>query len=193
MSNTNDHQEESLDLDPTRVVLFIDSDSAPLPVEVMFEVEQDGVTYALLTPAEPVVLILKQDLLDQDTPLESLDVSDFDAVKQNIQNALIKYGAKIEVKGDEFVLVGELDERIYGDCDMMELEEDGDVHEYLIIVTVDDATHHHFVALAIEPPIYAGKIVGEEAHPLNDQELSGVEELLSQELLRLAEEAQEVD
>lgn len=193
MSNTNDHQEESLDLDPTRVVLFIDNDSAPLPVEVMFEVEQDGVTYALLTPAEPVVLILKQDLLDQDTPLESLDVSDFDAVKQNIQNALIKYGAKIEVKGDEFVLVGELDERIYGDCDMMELEEDGDVHEYLIIVTVDDATHHHFVALAIEPPIYAGKIVGEEAHPLNDQELSGVEELLSQELLRLAEEAQEVD
>ena len=193
MSNTNDHQEESVDLDPTRVVLFIDNDSAPLPVEVMFEVEQDGVTYALLTPAEPVVLILKQDLLDQDTPLESLGVSDFDAVKQNIQNALIKYGAKIEVKGDEFVLVGELDERIYGDCDMMELEEDGDVHEYLIIVTVDDATHHHFVALAIEPPIYAGKIIGEEARPLNDQELSGVEELLSQELLRLAEEAQEVD
>lgn len=191
MSANRDFETESVELDPIRVVQLIDDEGAPLSVEVMFEVEQDGVTYALLTPSEPVVLILRQDPQEADAPLESIDTEDFAQVERHIKNALISYGVTIEVKGDEFVLVGELDERIYTDCDMMELDEEDEVHEYLIVVTVDDAEYHYLVALAIEPPIYAGKLDDDKAYPLSDDELSGVEELLSQELLRLAEEAQE--
>ena len=180
------------ELEASRIVQLLDQDGASLPVEVMFEVEQDGVNYALLTPAEPVVLILRRNPLDVDAPLKSITPEEFSSVSRHIQNALIPYQAKIEVKGSDFVLVGDLDERVYTDCDVMELEEDDDVNEYLVVITVDDAEFHYLVALSIEPPICAGRIIEDEcAVPLTDEELHQVEDLLSQELLRLVHEATE--
>ena len=192
MSKTYDLSET--ELEASRIVQLLDKDGPSIPVEVMFEVEQDGVTYALLTPAEPVVLILKRNPADSDAPLKSITPEEFNQVSRHIQNALIPYQAKIEVKGNDFVLIGELDERIYTDCDVMELEEEDEVNEYLVVITVDDAEHHYLVALSIEPPICAGRIIEDErAIPLTDDELNQVEDLLSQELLRLAKEAAEAE
>ena len=192
MSKTYDLPET--DLEASRIVQLLDKDGPSLPVEVMFEVEQDGVNYALLTPAEPVVLILRRSPLDVDGPLKSITPEEFSNVSRHIQNALIPYQAKIEVKGSDFVLVGDLDERVYTDCDVMELEEDDEVNEYLVVITVDDAEFHYLVALSIEPPICAGRIIEDEcAVPLTDEELHQVEDLLSQELLRLVQEATEAE
>ena len=192
MSKTYDLPET--ELEASRIVQLIDQDGASLPVEVMFEVEQDGVNYALLTPAEPVVLILRRNPLDVDAPLKSITPEEFNSVSRHIQNALIPYQAKIEVKGSDFVLVGDLDERVYTDCDVMELEEDDEINEYLVVITVDDAEFHYLVALSIEPPICAGRIVEDEcAVPLTDEELHQVEDLLSQELIRLVQEASEAE
>ena len=192
MSKIYEHQEA--ELESSRIVQLVDDDGALLPVEVMFEVEQDGQTYALLTPAEPVVLILKRDPQDDEAPLKAITPEEFADVSRHIQNALIPYQAKIEVKGGDFVLVGDLDERVYTDCDVMELDEDDEINEYLVVITVDNAEHHYLVALSIEPPICAGRIIEDErAIPLTDDELGRVEDLLNEELLRLVHEAAEAD
>ena len=192
MSKIYDHEEA--ELESSRIVQLVDDDGALLPVEVMFEVEQDGQTYALLTPAEPVVLILKRDPQDHEAPLKAITPEEFTDVSRHIQNALIPYQAKIEVKGGDFVLVGDLDERVYTDCDVMELDEDDEINEYLVVITVDNAEHHYLVALSIEPPICAGRIIEDErAVPLTDDELGRVEDLLNEELLRLVHEAAEAE
>ena len=192
MSKIYDHQEA--ELESSRIVQLVDDDGALLPVEVMFEVEQDGQTYALLTPAEPVVLILKRDPHDDEAPLKAITPEEFTEVERHIHNALIPYQAKIEVKGGDFVLVGDLDERVYTDCDVMELDEDDEINEYLVVITVDNAEHHYLVALSIEPPICAGRIIEDErAIPLTDDELGRVEDRLNQELLRLVQEATEAE
>ena len=192
MSKTYDLQDA--ELEASRIVHLLDDNGASLPVEVMFEVEEDGVTYALLTPAEPVVLILRRNPLDSEDLLKAITPDEFSAVSRHIQNALIPYQARIEVKGGDFVLVGDLDERVYTECDVMKLEEDDEVNEYLVVITVDDAEYHYLVALSIEPPICAGRIItDEQAVPLTDEELHRVEDRLSQELLRLVQEAAEAE
>ena len=192
MSKTYDLQEA--EPEAIRIVQLIDESGASLPVEVMYEVEEEGVTYALLTPAEPVVLILRRNPLDSEDLFKTITPEEFNQVSRHIQNALIPYQARIEVKGSEFVLIGDLDERVYTDCDVMEIEEDDEVKEYLIVITVDDAEHHYSVALSIEPIICVGRIIeGEQAVPLTDEEVPRAEELLKQELFTLVQEAAEID
>ena len=181
------------ELDPVRVVNLQDDSGANLPVEVVVEIEHEEQTYVLLTPAEPVIMILRENNVDEDAPLESLAASDFEEIKKNIQDALINHNVRIEVKSDEFVLVGEPSESFYSDCDIMELEEDDGTNEYLVLVEVDDAKYKYLVVMSIEPVLYPGlMLTDDEARLLSDDELQKVESLFSEVLSEWAE-ADEAD
>ena len=195
MSDTIPHQEEGEFLEPVRTVTLTGEMSDPLPCEVIFEVEDEGTTYALLTPAEPVVMLLREDATSDDAPLESLDTDSFPSIKKHILAALAPFDLNIKVKGDEFVLVGEMSEEMYDQSDLMEVEdEDDEGSEYLIIAEVDDAAYRYLVALPMEPPLYAGCIVSdEEARRLSDDEFSQVEGLFSEVLLSWAQDQDETE
>jgi hypothetical protein len=189
MSDITSTPEDRDALEPSRIVTLTGGESEPLPCEVIFEVPENGVTYALLTPAEPVVVVLREDASDEEAPLESIETSEFPEVEKYIQAALGEFDLQISVKGDEFILVGEMSEALYEQADLMEVDDEGEKSEYLIIREVDDAAHHYLIALPMEPPLYAGQIVSEtEATRLSDEEFGRVEGLFSEVLLEWASE-----
>lgn len=187
MSDSNNH-EENQDLEPVRIIMLRDESGDHLSVEVVIEIEHEQNTYVLLTPSEPVVMILKEDTTQEDAPLESLAPSDFVGIQKNIQDALIEHNVRVEVKSDEFTLVGEPNESFYADCDVMELEDEGGSNEYLVLVEVDDGGSKYLVVMSIEPSLYPGLLTSEEeARLLTDEELESVESLFSEVLSEWAE------
>ena len=115
MSNSQKNTEMQ-ELEPVRVLTLEDESGAKLPVEVVVEIEQDDDVYVLLTPAEPLVMVLREDRTNEDATLEALDSSEFQAVKKHIHDALIQHNVSINVKGDDFVLIGEPKESFYASC-----------------------------------------------------------------------------
>jgi hypothetical protein len=186
------NNKENQNLEPVRIVTLHDDSGAHLSVEVVVEIEQGDDTYVLLTPSEPIVMILREDTTNDDAPLESLDPGDFKSIAKNIQDALIQHNVRVEVKSDEFVLVGEPNESFYADCDVMELEEEDGPGEYLVLVEVDDGNDKYLVVMSIEPALYPGVLTSEqEARLLTDQELEKVESLFSEVLSEWAEADEE--
>ena len=182
------NKEASSELEPVRIVNLQDDSGAHLPVEVVVEIDHEDHTYALLTPAEPVVMILRENTGDEAAPLESLEPSDYQEVKKHIQDALIHHNVRVEVKGNEFLLVGEPNESFYSECDIMDLDEGDTTSEYLVLVEVDDAQYKYLVVMSIEPALYPGLLVSEsEARLLDDNELQKVEALFSEVLSEWAE------
>ena len=189
---SNRTHEENQDLEPIRIVQLVDDNGQSLPVEVVVEIEQENNTYVLLTPSEPVVMILRENTADDDAPLESLSSDDFLKVQKHIQDALIEHNVKVDVKSDEFILTGEPSESFYAECDIMELEEEGGASEYLVLVEVDDGAHKYLVVMSIEPALYPGLLLNEEkARLLSDSELESVESLFSEVLTEWAEADEE--
>ena len=189
---SNNTHEENQELEPVRIVQLVDDQGQRLPVEVVVEIEHEDQTYVLLTPSEPVVMILREDKTDDEAPLESLAPNDFVKVQKNIQDALIEHNVKIEVKSDEFILTGEPSESFYAECDIMELEEEGGASEYLVLVEVDDGANKYLVVMSVEPSLYPGLLTSEEeARLLSDAELESVESLFSEVLTEWAEADEE--
>ncbi len=183
---------EMQELEPVRILTLEDESGAKLPVEVVVEIEQDGEVYVLLTPAEPLVMVLREDKNDEDAALEALDSDEFQAVKKHIHDALIQHNVSINVKGEEFVLVGEPEESFYAECDVMEIEEADGAAEYLVLVEVDDGSARYLVVMPIEPALYPGLLTSDsEARLLSDAELEKVESLFSEVLSEWAEADEE--
>lgn len=186
------NSQEQQDLEPVRIVTLHDDAGAHLPVEVVVEIDQDDKTYVLLTPSEPVVMILREDTTNEDSPLESLDPEDFKSVSKHVQDALIQHNVRVEIKSDEFVLAGEPNESFYAECDVMELEEVDGANEYLVLVEVDNGNNKYLVVMSIEPALYPGLLTSDtEARLLSDDELEQVESLFSEVLSEWAEADEE--
>ena len=162
-----------------RVVQLIDDTGATLPAEVVLELTVDGNLYALLTPSQPVVAILAEDMNDEEAPLEELEPSEMNAeLMHHINSALRDFGASLQVRADEFVLDGDLSAEIYEDSELIELEGEEETLEYLLIVDVEDGMKRYTVALPTEPLIYPAEILaGEKARLLSDEELERYQEV----------------
>ncbi len=156
-----------------RVVQLVDDTGATLPAEVVLELTVDGNLYALLTPSQPVVAILCEDMNDEEAPLEELEPSEMSPeLMHHINSALRDFGAGLQVRADEFVLDGDLSAEIYEDSELIELEGEEETLEYLLIVDVEDGMKRYTVALPTEPLIYPAEILADEkARLLSDEEL----------------------
>jgi hypothetical protein len=171
-------------LEPRRVLNLIDDNNETLPVEVVLEIEIEGNLYALFTPAQPLVEILCEDMVDEEAALEELEPSEFKGdLKHHITSALRELQVSIEVRANEFVLIGELPDEAYEASEMIELEGESDSKEYLVIMEVEDAMKRYLIALPTEPEIYAGEILADEkARHLNDEELQRYQQYFEEAL-----------
>ena len=170
---TDNKQPMDEDLEPRRVLNLIDDNNETLPVEVVLEIEIEGNLYALFTPAQPLVEILCEDMVDEEAALEELEPSEFKGdLKHHIASALRELNVSVEVRANEFILIGDLPEEVYEGGEMIELEGESDSKEYLVIMEVEDAMKRYLISLAMEPEIYAGEILADnQARLLNDDEL----------------------
>ena len=178
------NEQDGMQLEPTRVVELIGDDGKPMPVEVLFEVIVNDCLYALMTPAHPVIVILREDPAGEDAPLEPIEPAEFNEIAKDVQSHLFNLDVQVEVQADEFVLVGTPNDEFYnGERIQIEVE-DGD-EEYLIIVELDYGGKNYLVALPLDPdpPIYPGEILADEkARILKDEEMEGLQEVFEQVL-----------
>lgn len=173
------------ELEPRVVVDLIDDNGDALPVEVILEVEVEGNQYALFTPAQPVVEVLCEDMVDEEAALEELEPTAFTGdLKHHIQSALRELGVSLEVKMNQLILVGELADSVYEEAELIELEGEEESIEYLIIQTVEDGMKRYMIALPTEPEIYPGELVEEgKARILSDDELQRYQQVFEAALL----------
>ena len=181
-TETNDAQGE---LDPRVVIDLVDDNGETLPVEVVLEVEVEGNLYALFTPAQPIIEILCEDMVDEEAPLEELEPAEFKGdVKHHIQSALRDLGASVELRANAFILHGELADEVYEQSEWIELEGENDALEYLVIQSVEDGMKRYMIALPAEPEIYPGEIIKEgQARLLRDDELQRYQQVFEAALV----------
>ena len=80
----NKPYQETMSLEPPRIVHLINQDGTSMPVEVVVEVEIENNLYTLMTPAHPVIDILKEDIRDEEAPFEQVAPENFANIAKNI-------------------------------------------------------------------------------------------------------------
>jgi hypothetical protein len=185
--------EMSSELEERVVVDLVIDSGETLPVEVVLEIEIEGKTYALFTPANPVVEILCEDMVDEEAALEELEPELFQGdLKHHIQSALRDIDASIELKGGVFTLTGELSDEVYEQSELIELEGETDSLEYLVIHSVEDGMKRYMIALSTEPEIDPGELTEPgKARSLSDDELARYQQVFEAALVEELDEAEE--
>jgi hypothetical protein len=152
------------DFEPLKVVkLKQDHGSETLDVEIVAEVEMDGKLYGLVTPAQPIVYILEEEGDDDDSELQQIAPEDFAPIQKQIQEALSQWNVHVEVRADEFVLVGDPPEEFYSESELFEAEDDeGESVEYMILVEVDDGSKRYLVTMPIDPVLYPVELLPDD-------------------------------
>lgn len=183
----------SEELEPRMVIDLVVDSGETLPVEVVLEVEIEGNLYALFTPAQPMVEILCEDMVDDEAALEELEPEDFTGdLKHHIQSALRDLGVSLEVRANELILIGELADEVYEEAELIELEGEEESLEYLVIQTIEDGMKRYMIALPTEPEIYPGKMMEDgKAQVLSDEELQRYQNVFESALLEGYEEEEE--
>ncbi len=177
--------EEMQDL---RIVALVDEMTGEsLKMQIFMEIEVDNKMLALLTPHEAVVNILHTKADDDDAELAELEPSDFPKVAKDVQKALAEWTCKIEVRADEFILLGDPPQEFYDDVETIEVEtEDGD-DELLVLMEIDTGDDVYLIVTSSTPPIFPAELLeNDTARSLNDEELAKHNELFKTALQEAA-------
>ncbi len=167
------------ELYPEKVVqLTPDASGEQIPMQVYLEVDQDGRVYALLTPQDPLVLVLRATHLQNETDeeggtLEELEVEEFGPLAKEINHVLKEWGVKIEVRSEEYVLVGEANEGLYEDCEILPVVVEGEEEEYLVLAELDSGDTLYMVCEPASPDLFPVELQEDVPRLLTDEELDG--------------------
>jgi hypothetical protein len=144
------------DFEPLKIVKLKHSEhEEPLEAEIVAEVEMNGKLYGLVTPAAPVVYILEESNADDDdSELQQIAPEEFEPIRKQIQEALSEWGVQIQIRADEFVLVGDPPEEFYSESELFAVEEDEEEVEYMILTAVDNGNTTYLVTMPTEPVLY---------------------------------------
>jgi len=177
--------------DPKRIVPLVDAKTQEeLAMEVFIELELEDRSFALLTPAEAVVNILRvvPGETEDDETLEEMEPTEFQSLRGLFERQLKEWNCQIEVRADEFLLHGDPPEEFYEDCEIFGVETEDGEEEYMILLEIDTGQELYIVAAPAEPPIYPVEIRDDKARSLNEKELAQYEPLFQQALEELAAE-----
>lgn len=164
---------------PQRIVTLRDEATGEqLDMEVVVEVEVEGREYALLTPLDPTVRLVRLEGEDEETAdLEEVD--DPDALKDMqsaINDALKPLGVRVRRRGGRYALEGELPEEVYDDADEVTAEADDEEEDFLKIAELDSGAARYWLLLPLELELHAVELKGDQARELEDDELEALHE-----------------
>lgn len=162
--------------DTERIISLIDKETKEeLPCKVVADLDLDGEAFALITPTLPWVNIVRASR-GEDKDLAEVETEDFPAIQPALNEALSKWNIKVELRVDEYVLIGDLPESLFEESDVFGIEnEDGDTENFLVLAEVEreDAT---FLLMAPEvPALFPVKIIDGKAETLSDEEMEKVQ------------------
>ncbi|MBU0550805.1 DUF1292 domain-containing protein [Myxococcota bacterium] len=168
-----------------------------LLMEIAAEMEVEDRVYALLTPAESMVNVLRvvPGETEEDEELEELEPAEFPPLKKAFDEALKAWNCHLEVRADEFLLYGEPPEELFEDCDTFETE---DEDEYMILMEVDTGDETYLIAAPIDAPYLPAEIISADsededdyARSLSEEELEKLEKHFHALIEQMREEAEE--
>lgn len=160
------------ELGPIRLVRLLSDSGDSMSMQVAAEFEYEGRMYGVLTPAEPLVKILK----DAEEELEEIELEHFAALKKHINKALKDFGLSVVIRADEFVLEGEEPDDLYEDCDVLEAEGDDGPEELFVIAEVDTGEANYLVVTSSELRLYPVYLNDDEtARSLTDEEFAAMD------------------
>ena len=175
---------------PLEQVTLVDPSGAEILSEIFVEFEYAQKSYALITPAYPVVYLLVD--RGEDEELEYLPAEQFPEVETVINEALkMTLKAEISHRGEDLIFVGELEEADYQRGEILELEgDDGEPVELLSLLEVDDGETSYLICLPEDPVIYPVELLEEKlARRLEEEELIELQKIFDGVMQELHEEA----
>lgn len=157
-----------------RIVSLVDEKTGEsLKMQVFMEIDVDGKTLGLLTPHEAVVNILHAKANDEEAELAELEPEDFPKVSKDIQKALSEWTCKIEVRADEFILLGDPPQEFYDDVETIEVETDEGDDELLVLMEIDNGEDIYLIVTSSTPPIFPAELLEDDtARSLDEKELA---------------------
>ena len=165
-----------------RIVSLLDEEKDPLPCRVITTVQLDGETFALLTPTLPWVNVLRSEA-SEEAGLSEVELSDFPKVKHLLNEVLGNWGLSVEVKGEEYVLVGDLPEELFEESDMLPIEnEEGVTEDFFVLAEVEDNGGICLVVAPETPALFPVKLDGDKATTVSDEQLEKVQAHLEKAL-----------
>lgn len=190
MSEQNDEN-----LEPRRIVWIRDEDTdESLDMEVFLELEQDGRTYALITPPVPTVNLFQVDdaeAAEEGEALNEADLDTFKALRPQIDEFLKPWGVTVSVKGSEIRLSDELPEQVYADSPLLEIEADEEPETFLQLGELDSGDTLYWLLMPSPPPLYAVSLQGDQATYLSDEELERLQPLFDEAMAEIDEEIED--
>jgi hypothetical protein len=161
------------ELSPRRLVLLEEEDGNT-EMEVYLELEIGEQTFALLTPLDlPIHLV--RDL--GDGQLEPVEGDRLPELVRYLDDAMKPWGIKSELDGEELFLVGDPPDEFFDACEFIEVDADGEEDEYAIVVQIETGDETFLALTSTMPDLYPAELMSEErARPLTDVELTDLEE-----------------
>ncbi len=147
-------------------------------------------TYAVLTPHETVVKILREIPDEEDDEvfsLEELEPAEYQEIQRFVAEALKPWNCKISIRADEFILEGEPPEEFFEREDMeepIEVEtEDGDEDSYIVLQRIDTAEQQYLIVMSETPELYPAEMISDDkARRLTDDELEKLQDVFEEKL-----------
>jgi hypothetical protein len=162
-----------------------DESGESLNMQVVAEIEYDDKTYALLIPADTLVLVLAE---DSDDELSEVEPEEFDSIQKHVNDALAQWGLSVERRANEVILGGEEPDDLYEDCDVFSTGDD-DEDEYFIITEVSTGDTNYLISVKAMPNLFPVELVDEEnARTLGDEEMGRMHEVFQEAIQVLNEE-----
>ena len=164
------------------IIPMLDPESGErLDTQVAAEFEVDDQKYYVVTPVDELISVIRIVGEGDDEALEELETEEFEPVSKIINEAVGQWGLKVAVKANELVLVGEIPEDLYEDCEEIEVEtDDGDERSLLILVEVDTGDTTYLVAANGGYILYPAIDCGDHCRPLNPEEVGAMREIFDE-------------
>ncbi|MCA9543603.1 MAG: hypothetical protein KC613_04405 [Myxococcales bacterium] len=177
-----------------RTIPLIDPETGDeLMTSVAAEFEYEGQTFLVVTPVDEVVSIIRIEGTEEEESLQELEIEEFPAVASAVNEAMKQWNLKVEPRGNELVLVGDIPEDLFEDCDELEVEtDDGEDRTLLILMEIDTGDTTYLVAANMGYILYPALDEGESARPLTTDELASMQAVFD-EVYREMDKAAEED
>ena len=184
---------ESKQLEPNTVELLDVESGETLTCLVGAEIELEGSRFVVVTPVDELATLAVIEGEGDEAELRELEPEEFQSAEAAINSVLQQLDIKVVHKSDEYVIKGDLDDDLFEDYDededVLEVEtDDGEERRLLIIAEVDTAERIYVVAVDFQKPVYPARMEGDQAIPLNAEELTSMRDIFDEVIAKMREE-----
>ena len=163
--------------------------------DVIVTVEHDDHTYALLTPTHTLVELY---VVDEDGDgAAPIDEAGYKLIRNDVEKAVAEWGSKITSIGPFWQISPEPPDEVYDDAEIIDMkvdgEAEGDTETHVLLLEFDTGSTKYWLLESEAPLIWPVELDGDEARPLEDEELERIEPKFQAELATLAHELEAED